>query len=67
METSNNQTETVLTFVEPKNICLSKDKQYLLIFLPDGRVVRKHVNLFKAAMKLDFAKKAKPQTEAAAN
>lgn len=60
MTTTNNTTSTttnVLTFVEPRNICLSKDKEYVLIFLENGVVIRKHVNLFKHVLGVKFKRK----------
>jgi len=38
--TINNQ-NTDATFIAPERVRLSKDKQYLLIYLPDNKIIRK--------------------------
>ena len=45
------------TFVEPK-VFLSKDKNYITMFLPGNMAVRKHVNFFKSILGVPFEKKA---------
>jgi hypothetical protein len=64
MQNANTETAQILTFVTPKNVCLSKDKNWLLIFLPDGQVIRKHKNFFKYV--LSGKKRKKSATKAAA-
>lgn len=53
---SNIQTPEAAVFVNDVRISLSKDRRYLLIFLPGNQIVRKPVNLFKAVMKLPYTK-----------
>ena len=57
MESNTNQAQEALVFINDVRVSLSKDKQYVLIFLPGNQVVRKHVNFLKAAMKLPYTKK----------
>lgn len=49
-------------FIEPKSVRKSKDGEYLLIKLEDGRIIRKHMNYFKALMGIAFT----PKTQVAA-
>lgn len=65
MQNANTETAQILTFVTLKNVCLSKDKNWLLIFLPDGQVIRKHKNFFKAVMAGKKRKKSNPKVAVA--
>lgn len=65
MQTTNTELAQVLTFVTPKNVCLSKDKNWVLIFLDDGKVIRKHKNFFKVVLSGKKRKKAAAKVAAA--
>lgn len=47
-----NQKENNLKFTDATNIVLKKD--YVLIFLHDGSVIRKHVNFFKHILGVEY-------------
>lgn len=47
-----NQTPSNLKFTDAKNIVLKND--YILIFLKDGSVIRKHVNFFKHILGVEY-------------
>ena len=46
------ENKNVLKFAEAKNIVLKND--YILIFLNDGSVIRKHVNFFKHILGVEY-------------
>ena len=46
------QTPSNLKFTDAKNIVLKND--YILIFLNDGSVIRKHVNFFKHILGVEY-------------
>lgn len=58
MESNVTKTQESPVFISDVRMSLSKDQQYLLIFLPNNQILRKPVNFFKAAMKLPYTKKA---------
>jgi hypothetical protein len=65
METNKNETTSQATnvsqlWVNVKKARKSKDGQYVIIELEDGRLMRKHVNFFKAILGISFTPKAKP-------
>lgn len=47
-----NQTPSNLKFTDAKKIVLKND--YILIFLKDGSVIRKHVNFFKHILGVEY-------------
>ncbi len=48
--------------VEPL-VNLSRDGQYIHHYLPDGKLVRKHINFYKAILGVPFTKKASQQNQ----
>jgi hypothetical protein len=65
MQNVNTETAQVLSFVTPRNVCLSKDRNWVLIFLPDGQVIRKHKNFFKYVLSGKKSKKTAVQAAVA--
>lgn len=66
---SNQQAQNTsnLIFITPKSVRVNKD--YLVIRLEDGRVIRKHVNYFKQILGVPYtpvAPKEESQSEEAA-
>lgn len=58
------KTQTKGNFVEPK-VYLSKDGEFITLVLPGNQLVRKHVNYFKAIMKIPFIAKSQPEAQSA--
>ena len=63
MQLNNENTQSSATFINDVRMRLSKDGEHLLIFLPGGRIVRKHTNFVKRAMGLPFVPKTSETTD----
>ena len=57
MKTQNQENKQILKFAQAKNIVLKND--YILIFLNDGSVIRKHANFFKHILGVEYTRVTK--------
>ena len=59
------QPNTPLQYIEPKAF-LSRNGEYISLLLPNGMIIRKHINFFKKIMGVPFVPKPKdPEQEPA--
>lgn len=48
------------TFIDAR-VAMSKDGEYILHFLTNGTILRKHIHLYKHLMKIDYRRKTGDQ------
>ena len=51
-----NKNQMSVAFIEAR-VALSRDGEYLLHFQDDGKIIRKHINLYKHLMKVPYTRK----------
>lgn len=51
-----NKNQIPMTFVEAR-VAISRDGEYLLHFQEDGKIIRKHINLYKHLLKVPYTRK----------